>query len=296
MYQEVEFESENAVLRGRHYCNTENIRPTVVMTHGTSATITMVIDRYAEAIFEAGFDVFLYDHRNFGQSGGEPRQEINPWVQARGYRDAVAFLRNTQQSGQIALWGDSYSGGLTLVAGAVIEDISAIVAQIPVCGACWPDVELNDSAFSTLVDLFEFGDVEGDPGDVVGPLPVVSLDQISAPSLLTPPQAFRWFLEHGGRHDSGWDNKVTRVIPKTSVPCSPLVTASYLDMPVLMMSGKNDEMIHCNPELQDAVFDRISGPKEKRVIDGGHFGLLWADSANFVEAVNAQIEFLKQVL
>ncbi|MFC6762674.1 alpha/beta hydrolase [Sulfitobacter porphyrae] len=193
MYQDVEFESEKAVLRGRHYRNSEVTRPTVVMTHGTSATITMVIDRYAEAVFEAGFDVLLYDHRNFGQSGGEPRQEINPWVQARGYRDAVAFLRSTQQSGQIALWGDSYSGGLALVAGAVIQNISAIVAQIPVCGASWPEGELDDSAFSTLVDIFEFGDVAGDPGDVVGPLPVVSLDQINAPSLLTPPQAFQWF-------------------------------------------------------------------------------------------------------
>ncbi|GLT12932.1 hypothetical protein GCM10007928_51650 [Sulfitobacter porphyrae] len=296
MYQDVEFESEKAVLRGRHYRNSEVTRPTVVMTHGTSATITMVIDRYAEAVFEAGFDVLLYDHRNFGQSGGEPRQEINPWVQARGYRDAVAFLRSTQQSGQIALWGDSYSGGLALVAGAVIQNISAIVAQIPVCGASWPEGELDDSAFSTLVDIFEFGDVAGDPGDVVGPLPVVSLDQINAPSLLTPPQAFQWFLEHGGRHGSGWDNKVSRIVPKTSVPCSPLVTAPYLAMPVLMMIGKNDEMIHCNPELQNAVFDRISGPKEKQVIDGGHFGLLWEDSSNFAKAVTAQIEFLKQVL
>ncbi|MFC6762673.1 hypothetical protein ACFQFQ_33550 [Sulfitobacter porphyrae] len=89
---------------------------------------------------------------------------------------------------------------------------------------------------------------------------------------------------------------MSRIVPKTSVPCSPLVTAPYLAMPVLMMIGKNDEMIHCNPELQNAVFDRISGPKEKQVIDGGHFGLLWEDSSNFAKAVTAQIEFLKQVL
>jgi len=30
-------------------------------------------------------------HLNLGISGGEPRQEINPWVQSRGYRDAVTF-------------------------------------------------------------------------------------------------------------------------------------------------------------------------------------------------------------
>ena len=91
MYQEVSFNSEGAELRGRHYCHPAGQKPTVVMTHGTTATITMAVDQYAEAIFAAGFDVLLYDHKNFGLSGGEPRQEINPWVQTRGYRDAVAF-------------------------------------------------------------------------------------------------------------------------------------------------------------------------------------------------------------
>lgn len=296
MYHDVEFFSEGATLRGRHYRNAETPKATIVMTHGTSATITMAVDRYAQAIFEAGFDVLLYDHKNFGQSGGEPRQEINPWVQARGYRDAVAFLRKSHKVGPIALWGDSYSGGLSMVAGALIEGISAIIAQIPVCGATWPEGATADGAFDTLRELFEVGDVSGSPDDVAGPMPVVSLDQINAPSLLAPPQAFRWFLEYGGRHGSGWENRATRVVPKTPVPCSPLVTAPHLNMPVLMMNGRNDEMIHCNPELQNAVFDMIAGSKEKVIIDGGHFGLLWEDSPNFLNAVAAQTEFLKRVL
>lgn len=296
MYHDVEFFSEGATLRGRHYRNAETPRATIVMTHGTSATITMAVDRYAQAIFEAGFDVLLYDHKNFGQSGGEPRQEINPWVQARGYRDAVVFLRSSHQVGPIALWGDSYSGGLALVAGALIEDISAIIAQIPVCGATRPGGATADGAFDTLRELFEVGDVSGGPDDVAGPMPVVSLDQTNAPSLLSPPQACRWFLEYGGRHGSGWENRATRVVPKTPVPCSPLVTASHLNMPVLMMIGRNDEMVHCNPEIQNAVFDMIAGSKEKMTIDGGHFGLLWEDSANFLKAVAAQTEFLKRVI
>lgn len=294
MYHDITFPSEGALLRGRHYRNQAPPRATIVMTHGTSATITMAIDRYAQAIFEAGFDVLLYDHKNFGQSGGAPRQEINPWVQARGYRDAVAYLRSSHQPGPIALWGDSYSGGLALVAGALIEDISAIVAQIPVCGATKQDGVTDAGAFDTLRALFDSGDISGTPEDCVGPMPVVSLDQINAPSLLTPPQAFRWFLDYGGRHGSFWENRATRIIPQTPVPCSPFLTAPHLTMPVLMMIGREDEMIHCNPELQDAVFDLIPGAKEKLVIDGGHFGLLWEDTTSFSKAVTAQIEFLKR--
>lgn len=72
MYQQVNFSSEGTTLRGRHYCHGVNARPTLVMTHGTSATITMVIDAYAEAIFAAGFDVLLYDHRNLGKAEASP--------------------------------------------------------------------------------------------------------------------------------------------------------------------------------------------------------------------------------
>ena len=89
----VEFASQGTVLRGRLY-HGPGPRPSacVVMTHGTSATIGMVTDRYAEAFHDAGLAVLLYDHHGFGASGGEPRQEINPWIQARGYRDALTHL------------------------------------------------------------------------------------------------------------------------------------------------------------------------------------------------------------
>ena len=59
------------------------------MAHGTSATIGMVADQYAEAFHDAGLTVLPYDHRGFGASGGEPRLKINPWLQAQGYRDAL---------------------------------------------------------------------------------------------------------------------------------------------------------------------------------------------------------------
>lgn len=296
MFEDVAFMSEGSILRGRLYSHEVDDRPTVVMAHGTSATITMAVDAYAEAIFAAGFNVLLYDHKNFGISDGEPRQEINPWIQARGYRDAVGYLRQNRPKGPIALWGDSYTAGLVLVAGALIEDISAIVAQIPVCGATPPAGPIDEGAFAVMKDIFTNGDVGGSTEQTTGPLPVVSADQLNAPSLLAPIQAFRWFVEYGGRHGSGWQNLATRVIPDTPVACSPFVSAPYLRMPVQFMVGHNDEMVHCNPDMQRAVYDRIAGPKEFVEVLGGHFGLLWNPSPLFDEASTLQIQFLTRVL
>lgn len=145
-----EFPSEGALLRGRLYRPLgARPRPVVVMTHGT-ATISMVTDRYAEVFQEAGLAVLLYDHRNFGDSGGEPRQEINPWVQARGYRDAITFVGSLDgiDSGAIAIWGDSYSAAEVLVVGAVDERVAAVVAQVPACGPELPPSDPDGSLFA----------------------------------------------------------------------------------------------------------------------------------------------------
>jgi len=50
--------------------------------------------------------VLLYDHRNFCASGGEPRNQINPWLQARGYRDAITYAATAPgvDGDRIALW------------------------------------------------------------------------------------------------------------------------------------------------------------------------------------------------
>lgn len=142
---------------------------------------------------------------------------------------------------------------------------------------CWSRLGcrcIDDDAFTTLTKICAHDDVSGGTAQIIGPIAVVSPDQMNSPSLLTPVQAFRWFIEYGGRYGNHWQNLATRVPPETKVPCHPLITAPYLTMPVQMLVGRNDEMVHCNPELQDVVFHRISGKKERVEIERGYFGLL----------------------
>jgi uncharacterized protein len=141
-FRNVEFWSDGAILRGRLYTPQEASPPypAVIMAHGFTATITMTIDRYAEAVCAAGFAVLLYDHRNFGISDGEPRQHISPWVQARGYVDALSALERLDEvdSTRLAIWGDSGSGASVVVVGAIDERVKAVLAQVPALGAVPP--------------------------------------------------------------------------------------------------------------------------------------------------------------
>ena len=88
IYTDIDFMSEAHVLRGRHYAAAPESSdgasaPCVIMAHGTSATISMALDKYAAAFQSAGLNVVLYDYACLGASGGAQRQVINPWVQAR---------------------------------------------------------------------------------------------------------------------------------------------------------------------------------------------------------------------
>lgn len=113
----VEFRSEGVALRGWLYLPEARAeRPAIVMTHGFSGVKEQYLDRYAEVFAAAGFVVLLYDHPNFGDSDGEPRQEIDPVMQRRGYRDAITWLgaQARVDASRIGIWGTSYSGGHVL--------------------------------------------------------------------------------------------------------------------------------------------------------------------------------------
>ncbi len=300
MIKEVEFPSEGVTLRGLLFLpesQTERL-PLVIMAHGTAATVTMVTDKYAEAFSRAGLAVLLYDHRNFGGSRGEPRQEINPWIQCRGYRDALKFAERLDgvDPERIALWGVSYSGGQVIVVGAIEQRVKVIVALVPVFGAEPPEVEPNKANFDIIKEVLSRGDVRGSPETTVGPMPVVSSDQAGTPSLVKPIQAFRWFIDFGGRAGTRWDNIVTHVLPDTPVPFHPALCAPFVKVPTLLIVAPEDEMVHANYSVARQAYELIPGPKQWYDIVGGHFGLLYHPSELFNEASFVQTEFLKKWL
>jgi uncharacterized protein len=298
--REVEFPSEGAKLRGLVFLPRERRgKPAlVIMAHGTSATITMVANSYADVFCRAGLAVLLYDHRNFGRSEGEPRQEINPWIQCRGYRDAVKFAEGLDEVDpeRIALWGDSYTGGQVIVVGAIEQRVKVIVAQCPVFGAEPPAIEPSSANFTLIKEILSRGDVRGSPETTMGPMPVVSFDQAGTPSLLKPIQAFRWFIDYGGRAGTRWINSATRVLPATPATYHPMLCAPFVKVPTLLMVAPEDEMVHANYTVARQAYELIPGPKQWYDIGGGHFGLLYYPSNLFDEASRVQTEFLKRWL
>ncbi|HTO48696.1 MAG TPA: CocE/NonD family hydrolase [Burkholderiales bacterium] len=296
----VEFRSQGATLRG--YLLTRagapSRLPAVIMAHGTSATLAMVAIEYARVFATAGLAVLIYDHRNVGSSDGEPRFEINPWIQCRGYLDAVSFAssRTEVDLERIGLWGDSYTGGQVIVVSACDPRPKVVIAQCPVFGAALPPIEPSPETLAVIKRTLLSGDVTGTPETTAGPLPVVSADQLGTPSLLTPIQAFRWFIDYGGRPGSGWVNRVIRVIPPTPVTYSPYLCAPFVQAKVLLMVAPEDEMPHANYQVTKRAFELMPGFKRWYDIADGHFGLLYHPGERFDEAASVQAQFLREQL
>ncbi len=298
--QSVEFQSEGATLRGLLITPRGRSAqlPLVIMAHGTSATFRMVAIEYARVFAQAGIAALIYDHRNFGCSDGEPRQEINPWVQCRGYRDAMDFALRLPQVNpeKLALWGDSYTGGQVVVVSACDARAKVILAQCPVFGPVAPAEAPTRQTMAQIQLTLQSGDVRGTPETTTGPIPVVSPSQLAYRSLLTPIQAFRWFTDYGGRPGSEWINEVTRVIPPTPVAYSSFLCAPYVQAKVLFMVAPEDEMSHANYGVTRQAYDLIPTEKHWQDVRDGHFGLLYYPGERFCEASSAQAEYLRSAL
>ena len=296
-YRMVEFTSDGATVRGRLYRHGDRPAPVVVMAHGFSATVPMSLDKYAERFYERGLTVLAFDHRGHGASDGDPRGEINLWVQARGYIDAMSFIRESGEIGSspVALWSDSLSARVALGVAALDDRISALVCQVPALGDRLGPEDLEAARLDAMRRYLATGPLRRPP-DAWASSSVVSPDQSTSPSALKPLTAFRWFIEYGGRYGSGWTNRVVFTAPSDAPDFDPFAYAPRVAVPTLFAMSPEDEMPGAVSEVTRAVFDRISGPKELVEVDGGHFGLLEHPSLAFEQTSEAQAEWLTRTL
>lgn len=301
MFRSIAFQSEGATLRGRLYIPESSSKsfPVIIMAHGYSATIEgMIADRFAEVFRNAGFAVLLYDHRNLGISDGEPRQELNRWVQARGYRDAIDFVTTVPEidNTRIGIWGDSMSGDEAIVVAAVDHRVKTIVVQVPACGRELPPPDPDGSLFKSIRETFLHGNIEGSPETTAGPMPIVSFDQATVPSLLKTLTAFRWFMEYGSRYNTKWLNNATYVTPNVPTKFNSVICIPHIKAALLMMVAYEDEMAGANSDVARYAFKIAPEPKKLLEIEGGHFGLLYYPSTLFDHASEAQANFFKEHL
>ena len=255
---------------------------------------------YAKKLAEKGFVTISFDHRTYGQSGGEPRHYENPQYKADDIKEAVSFI--------------------STIAG--VEDRVSILA---ICSGAGYGMMASSSdyrvkAFATVSGVFNFRERETGLNDITTPKPeqlksfkkkmktsalarqkyfeTGIMDYTPLVPEITPETTFFWrqgydyYLTERG-YINGWENK--RSSHSFEARLSVNATTEFakrladLDTPFLAIAG---DKAFTYPFSQRAI-SRAAGDKELFTILGAtHFDLY--DQDEYVnQAVNKLNIFFK---
>lgn len=245
--------------------------PAVTMAHGYGVTKHHGLEPTAEKFAKAGFVVLLHDHRGFGASGGEPRQDVNPWQQVTDWRRAISYLESRPEvdADRIGLWGTSYAGGHAIVLGATDRRLKAVVAQVPtIDGHAAGQRRVSPERVAGLEALFE----EDERAQLRGEPPtyqtIVSADANENASYHSD-DSVSFFLQD---IPSGiWENKVTLRSTRWARMYHPgLFVERVSPTPLLMVVAQKDTT--AATDLALSAYERALEPKRLVIIEGGHYG------------------------
>ena len=274
MRRDIEFRAEvGTALRGWHYVpDGGKPAPCIVMAHGFSAVKEMYLDRFAEVFAAAGLAALVFDHRNFGASDGEPRQEIDPWRQVRDYRDAITFAQGLPETdpARIGVWGSSYSGAHALVLGAIDRRIGCVVAQVPlISGHRNARRLIRADQVAAVQRLFEADREARYAGEPPRMMAVVA-DDPAVPCALPTPDSHAWFTATGASRAPSWRNEVTLRSVEMFTEYEPGAYVRFISpTPLLMVVAAGDHLTVADEAL--AAYGEALEPKALALLPGGHF-------------------------
>jgi cephalosporin-C deacetylase-like acetyl esterase len=255
--------------------------PVVVMAHGLSGTRRDGLGPFAERFAAAGVAALLFDHRGFGDSGGEPGL-FEPRRQLEDWRAAIAVARSLPgvDPDRIATFGSSMGGGNALAAAAVDPGIVAVVSQVP-----FLDMLRQAHRYSPRVSAeMLLAAVRGKHLPAVG--------QPGEAAFINAPGS-----EDGWRHvvaigeDSRWRNRVSsRWL--LGGPYRPARFAAKLHCPWLLCVGEADRVAAPGPAI--AAARRAPLGEVRTYPDVDHFDIY--EGPEFEAVVADEIAFLRRHL
>jgi uncharacterized protein len=260
---------DGIILRAYLHSPDDGAHPGIVMCPGFGG-VKPHIDHYAALFAEAGFAVLNYDNRGFGTSEGEPRQELNPYLQMADFRAAITFAESQPEFDPqrgFGVWGSSFSGGIAIVTAANDPRVRCLVAQIP-----------NVSGHRNAVKLFSGGQldeirrraaIDRDArlsGEAPLTVPMFSDDPEELCAFPGPiPDEYREAIATGL-----WNNGTTIRSLEYFTEFEPAGWLSYVTpKPLLMIIAEQDRCTFT--EVQREVYEAAPEPKQLRTFDGGHF-------------------------
>jgi fermentation-respiration switch protein FrsA (DUF1100 family) len=247
--------------------------PGVVLTGPFTGVKEQVVSVYARRLADAGLATLVFDHRNFGASGGEPRQHEDSAGKLEDLRSATSALAGqpSVDAGRLGCVGVCLGGGYALRHSAFDPRIRAVAFV----GAAFNDPRamregLGDAGYRDQMRAFAAVEQRQFDSGQIEYLPAVDGDGGEA----AMPGREPW--DYYGTERSaapGWVNRVTRLSIRELLTFDAAIGADFLaGIPALFVHGRRDDF--CSPEAADGIYRRAQSADKE---------FLWLDTTNHID-------------
>lgn len=273
MREEIQFKSKGKFCSGWLYIP-DNIAegdtaPGIVMAHGFAGVKEMGLDGFAKKFTAAGFVTLVFDYRYWGESEGEPRNQIFALEMTEDYRNGITWLSNRPEvdAQRIGVWGTSYSGGLCLYVGTHDKRVKAVVAQVPSTLNPASRRAKDPDTWDRVGEFLNHDRIERYRTESVSYMKVVAPE--GEPCVFPDKDAYEWYTEFR-EFAPNWQNKVTLESLEKLREFDP-VSLIHLMSPtaLLLIAGENDNLIPI--EAVRATYERARKPKSLSILPITHF-------------------------
>lgn len=301
MRTDVEFQSEGTSVKGMFLTPDEGKGPfpTIVMAGGWCYVKELVQPSYAEVINRSGIATLIIDYRRLGESGGEPRQHIDPWDQIEDYKNAISFAETLDEvdENRIGVWGISYSGGHVLIVGATDPRVKCVVSNIPVVQG-WDNMRrvhgsLNFRRLQEMIAADRAARFRGESG---GYVPMSSMTPNDEQTAWPFPEVYEVFkqLQETEAPNHEHRNTIQSIELLQNYSVFPFVER-ILDTPTMMIVAEGDDITSWDREIE--AFDKVATQtKELVVLPHTSHMTLYSDKSRLEIAAEAAARWLAEHL
>ncbi|ANF82517.1 lysophospholipase [Acinetobacter sp. NCu2D-2] len=260
----------------------------ILMAHGLAALRQFKLIEYAKRFAQAGYAVVLFDYRYWGGSTGRPRELVSLSAQLEDWRTMIAHIkqRRSIDSKRVVLWGTSLSGGYVLTLASQLQNIQAVITQIPfVDGAesakLYPLQQLPKALKISSQDYM---------GSKVGmsprTLPVIHQTDLCFMPTADGYAGYRSIVNP----DYYWSGEIPARVFFNLIRYRPIQDVRKITIPVLFIAAKQDSIISIESSRETAT--NIAPFAEYHEWNMQHFDIYHGEW--FEKAVSTQLEFLHQ--
>jgi uncharacterized protein len=293
--ERVEFGSDGITLVGDLRAPPGSDRaPGLVFTGPFTGVRDQVTGLYAERLAAAGYATLAFDHRNFGESQGQPRRHEDPQGKLADLRAAVSFLRARPEVDpeRVGAVGICLGGGYALKFAAFDPRVKVFAG---IAGAYNTPYAMRSGmgpdGYRQALASFTAAAEDHDRGGEVQYIPAVAARGEAA---MPGDEPFAYYGTGRGTSAS-WENSVTRASVRELITVDNMAGADFLSpTPGMIVHGVQDA--YCSPEGARDAYERMGQPKQIVWLDTKLHIDLYDNQPFVTQAVEAVTAFLAEHL